>query len=114
MANQAKSQSQREYPLGVKAYKKSVERPSAFKKAAEAIRAIDHPLRSQMIDFLESNPNSCVTDIYIKMRLEQSVASQHLKILRDAGLVEADRHGKNFLYRVKERKDLVVALAKSF
>jgi DNA-binding transcriptional ArsR family regulator len=101
MSNQAKSKPQREYPMGVKSYKSSVERSPAMKKAAEAIRAIDHPLRSQMIDFLESNPNSCVTDIYIKMRLEQSVASQHLRILRDAGLVS-------------ERKDLVVALAKSF
>jgi len=38
-----------------------------------------------------------VTDIYIKLRLEQSVASQHLAILRRAGVVATDRHGK-FIY----------------
>ena len=34
---------------------------------------------------------------YIKLRLEQSVASQHLAILRRAGVVATDRQGK-FIY----------------
>lgn len=112
MANQSK---QREYPLGVKAYKKSAERPTAFKKAAEAIRALDHPLRSQMIDFLTTNPNSAVTDIYIKLRLEQSVASQHLRILRDAGLVKSERFGKHIKYSViAPRKESIETLVRAF
>jgi len=39
-----------------------------------------------------------VTDIYIKLRLEQSVASQHLAILRKAGVVQTDRQGKYIYY----------------
>ena len=39
-----------------------------------------------------------VTDIYIKLRLEQSVASQHLAILRRAGIVATDRQGKFIFY----------------
>jgi len=35
--------------------------------------------------------------LYVKMRLEQSVASQHLAILRRAGLVSTTRNGK-FIY----------------
>ncbi|HNA42223.1 MAG TPA: ArsR family transcriptional regulator, partial [Saprospiraceae bacterium] len=45
-----------------------------------------------------------VTDIYIKLRLEQSVASQHLAILRRAGVVITDRNGKFIYYSIdKER-----------
>jgi len=46
---------------------------------------------------LEENDKMTVTDIYIKLRLEQSVASQHLAILRRAGVVATDRQGK-FIY----------------
>ncbi|HEU4609081.1 MAG TPA: ArsR family transcriptional regulator, partial [Chitinophagaceae bacterium] len=41
-----------------------------------------------------------VTEIYIRLRLEQSVASQHLAILRRAGIVRTDRDGKFIYYSV--------------
>ncbi len=50
-----------------------------------------------MIDLLEENDELTVTDIYVKLRLEQSVASQHLSILRKAGVVATQRKGK-FIY----------------
>jgi DNA-binding transcriptional ArsR family regulator len=47
-----------------------------------------------------------VTEIYVKLRLEQSVASQHLAILRKAGFVKTDRDGKFIYYSVNaERLD---------
>ena len=45
----------------------------------------------------KNDSNMTVTDIYIKLRLEQSVASQHLAILRRSGVVVTDRQGK-FIY----------------
>jgi DNA-binding transcriptional ArsR family regulator len=41
-----------------------------------------------------------VTEIYVKLRLEQSVASQHLAILRKAGYVNTTRDGKFIYYSV--------------
>jgi DNA-binding transcriptional ArsR family regulator len=41
-----------------------------------------------------------VTEIYVKLRLEQSVASQHLAILRKAGFVDTLRDGKFIYYSV--------------
>jgi DNA-binding transcriptional ArsR family regulator len=41
-----------------------------------------------------------VTEIYVKLRLEQSVASQHLAILRKAGFVKTERDGKFIYYSV--------------
>ena len=45
-----------------------------------------------------------VTDIYIKLRLEQSVASQHLAILRRAGVVATDRQGKFIYYSLNKER----------
>jgi DNA-binding transcriptional ArsR family regulator len=45
-----------------------------------------------------------VTEIYIQLRLEQSVASQHLAILRKAGFVNTDRDGKFIYYSVNHNR----------
>ena len=69
-----------------------------LRKAVLVLRAINHKLRQRMIDLLEENEKMTVTDIYIKLRLEQSVASQHLAILRRAGVVATERQGKFIFY----------------
>ena len=70
------------------------------KKAALIFRAINHPLRKQMLQLLHDSVRMTVTDIYIKLRLEQSVASQHLAVLRKAGMVITERQGKFIFYSV--------------
>ena len=65
-----------------------------LRKAVLVLRAVNHKLRQSIIDLLEEGNRMTVTDIYIKLRLEQSVASQHLAILRRAGVVSTDREGK--------------------
>jgi DNA-binding transcriptional ArsR family regulator len=69
-----------------------------LRKAVLVLRAINHKLRQRIIDLLEENEKMTVTDIYIKLRLEQSVASQHLAILRRAGVVATERQGKFIFY----------------
>lgn len=69
-----------------------------LRKAVLVLRAVNHKLRQRMIDLLEENQRMTVTDIYIKLRLEQSVASQHLAILRKAGVVVTERQGKYIYY----------------
>lgn len=71
-----------------------------MKKAAMILRAMNHKLRQQMIKLLDENKKMTVTDIYVKLRLEQSVASQHLAILRRAGIVVTEREGKFIYYAV--------------
>jgi DNA-binding transcriptional ArsR family regulator len=69
-----------------------------LRKAVLVLRAINHKLRQRVVDLLEENEKMTVTDIYIKLRLEQSVASQHLAILRRAGVVATERQGKFIFY----------------
>jgi DNA-binding transcriptional ArsR family regulator len=56
-------------------------------------------LRQQIIRLLDENKKLTVTEIYVHLRLEQSVASQHLAILRRAGIVKTQRDGK-FIYYI--------------
>jgi DNA-binding transcriptional ArsR family regulator len=55
-----------------------------LKKAALILRAVNHKLRQQIMKLIHQNGKMTVTEIYVKLRLEQSVASQHLAILRKA------------------------------
>jgi DNA-binding transcriptional ArsR family regulator len=71
-----------------------------LKKASLILRAVNHKLRQQIIKLLDENQKMTVTEIYIKLRLEQSVASQHLAILRRAGIVSTIRDGKFIYYTV--------------
>jgi DNA-binding transcriptional ArsR family regulator len=73
-----------------------------LRKAVVVLRAVNHELRQSIIKMLEENKQMTVTDIYIKLRLEQSVASQHLAILRRAGVVDTERDGKFIYYYLKE------------
>jgi DNA-binding transcriptional ArsR family regulator len=74
------------------------------KKAAVTLRAINHKLRQQIMRLLEDQQRMTVTEIYVQLRLEQSVASQHLAILRRAGIVETFRDGKYISYSINAER----------
>ena len=67
-------------------------------KSSMVLRALNHKLREQIITIIQENKRLTVTQLYVKMRLEQSVISQHLAILRRAGIVSTDRDGKFIFY----------------
>lgn len=70
----------------------------SLKKSAIILRALNHKLRQQILRMIADNGSITVTEIYVKLRLEQSVASQHLAILRKAGFVKTKRDGKFIHY----------------
>lgn len=74
------------------------------KKAAATLRALNHKLRQQILKLLEESGKLTVTEIYIRLRLEQSVASQHLAILRRAGIVKTERDGKFIYYTINNQR----------
>jgi DNA-binding transcriptional ArsR family regulator len=81
----------------------------AVKSAAMTLRAINHKLRQQIVKLLNENKTMKVTEIYVKLRLEQSVASQHLAILRRANIVNTVRDGKFIHYALNPDKIASVA-----
>lgn len=74
------------------------------KKAALTLRALNHKLRQQLLKLIEEEQKITVTEIYVRLRLEQSVASQHLAILRKAGIVNTERDGKFIYYIVNHKR----------
>jgi DNA-binding transcriptional ArsR family regulator len=75
-----------------------------LRKAVLVLRAVNHKLRQKMIDLLDEHGKMTVTEIYIKLRLEQSVASQHLAILRRSGVVKTERQGKFIFYAIDQER----------
>ena len=75
-----------------------------IKKAGLTLRAINHKLRQEMIEFIDGKGRVTVTEMFVEMRLEQSVASQHLAILRRAGIVKTEREGKYMYYSLNLNK----------
>ena len=74
------------------------------KKAALILRAVNHKLRQQILKLIDEHGKMTVTELYVKLRLEQSVASQHLAILRKAGFVNTERDGKFIYYSVNNQR----------
>lgn len=72
----------------------------SIKKAAIVLRAINHKLRQIILKLIDERGRMTVTEIYMHLRLEQSVASQHLAVLRKAGFVNTERNGKFIYYSV--------------
>ena len=82
-----------------------------LRKSVLVLRAINHKLRQEMIRLLNQEGKMTVTELYVKLRLEQSVASQHLALLRRAGVVTTSRDGKFIYYSVDhERLDEISRL----
>jgi len=84
--------------------------------SSNIMRALAHPLRMQMLHFIDKNGSACVNEIFSAMNIEQSIASQHLRILRQAQLVLTRRDQKFVHYtlnygKMVEAGKVAVALA---
>lgn len=68
--------------------------------SSEIMRALAHPLRLKILEFIDQHKKINVNRIYNNLKIEQSITSQHLKILRFAGIVNAERKGKYIHYTI--------------
>lgn len=83
-----------------------------LKKASLVFRAINHPLRLRILQLIHRQERMTVTAIFTRLRMKQSITSQHLAILRKAGLVCTEKKGKNIFYDVRyERLEQLHELA---
>lgn len=70
------------------------------KKAHFILRAVNHKVRQRMLNLIHRNKEMTVSEIYGKLRLEQSQTSAYLAILRRAGIVNARRDGQSVYYSI--------------
>lgn len=53
-------------------------------------KAIGHPMRFEILQFLMANPNCYTKDIVEHLPISQATVSQHIKQLRDAGWLASE------------------------
>lgn len=71
-----------------------------FEKQAEVAKAIAHPLRIAILDFLK-NSEQCVCDIAEHIGSEQSNVSRHLSVMVKAGVLECHKEGLKVIYKLR-------------
>lgn len=80
-----------------------VEGPDADEELALLTKAVGHPARVQILRLL-SRRTSCVCgDIVDELPLAQSTVSQHLKVLKEAGLIRGEIDGPRVCYCLEPR-----------
>ncbi|GAB4043234.1 ArsR/SmtB family transcription factor [Spirosoma foliorum] len=67
-------------------------------KAAYVLKAVAHPLRIKIIQMLNESKELNVSTIYKNLNAEQSLISHHLINMRDKGILDIRRSGKNIYY----------------
>jgi ArsR family transcriptional regulator len=80
-----------------------VEGAEADEELAALAKALGHPARVQIMRLLVRREACICGDIVDELPLAQSTVSQHLKVLKEAGLVRGDIDGPRVCYCVEPR-----------
>lgn len=72
---------------------------------AEFIKALAHSRRLEIINLLREG-ELCVSDIHEMLDLPQANVSQHLMILREAGILTTFKQGKQIFYKISDKRIL--------
>jgi DNA-binding transcriptional ArsR family regulator len=66
---------------------------------SDAFNAVAEPRRRDILNYLATQERS-VSEIVDAMEMEQPSISKHLKVLKDVGLVDVRREGRQMIYKV--------------
>ncbi len=84
----------------------NISSPTPTEESISALfRTLGQPARIQIL-LLLAREDACVCHLEAYLGLRQAAISQHLMLLRDAGLVSANREGRNIYYHL-DRPDLI-------
>lgn len=70
----------------------------------ELFRALNHDVRKNILELVNINPGITITDIFVMLKIEQSIVSQHVAILRRSNLLNVNRNGKYLMYFINYPK----------
>jgi len=72
-----------------------------FAEAAECLRTIAHPVRLRILQLVAKKAQS-VGDLAQACDIRSHETSGHLRLLKDRGLLDSERRGRNVYYRLSE------------
>jgi ArsR family transcriptional regulator len=79
---------------------KSLINKRLYQKRAEILKALAHPSRLLIVDVLNARGELCVCDLMKVVGSDQSTVSKHLSILKQSGIIDHRRDGKNSMYHL--------------
>jgi DNA-binding transcriptional ArsR family regulator len=82
--------------------------PEYFEKKAEILKALSHPARLCIVKTLIDTGERNVMTMQNCLKVPQSTISQHLSILRTAGIIKGRREGLEVFYSVQD--DIVIGI----
>ncbi|AKK03626.1 ArsR/SmtB family transcription factor [Corynebacterium epidermidicanis] len=82
--------------------------PPNYDGAAILMRALDSKVRMRILHLLQERTR-CVHELVELLDSSQPLVSQHLRVLKNAGLVDADRRGREMYYSLS-RTDVIPIL----
>lgn len=74
-----------------------------FSDISQLVRALDHKLRQGIIIAIADAGEINNTDLWVKLRIDQSVLSQHISILKAANIINKRKEGKYIYYSISEK-----------
>jgi ArsR family transcriptional regulator len=80
-----------------------IEGPEADEELSALAKALGHPARVQILRLLTRRSSCVCGDIVDELPLAQSTVSQHLKVLKEAGLIRGDVDGPRVCYCIEPR-----------
>ncbi len=80
-----------------------VDGPEADEELASLAKAVGHPARVRILRILLRTSGCICGDLVDELDLAQSTVSQHLKVLKEAGLVRGDVDGPKVCYCIEPR-----------
>ncbi|WP_068418615.1 metalloregulator ArsR/SmtB family transcription factor [Labrenzia sp. OB1] len=80
------------------------EEMSSCEDLAAIFRALGHPARLAIVRQLARQNDACCGEIVSHLPLAQSTVSQHLQVLKEAGLLSCDTRGRNCHYLLNREK----------
>ncbi|MGH7470504.1 MAG: ArsR/SmtB family transcription factor [Longimicrobiales bacterium] len=78
---------------------------AAARQVTADLEILAHPIRLQLLDVLARNEGQvCVCDLEAAVPVKQPTISHHLRLLREAGLIDFQKHGLWAYYFVNRRE----------
>ena len=75
-----------------------------LQESYKVTRALAHPLRLNILTFLDQHQVISEVDILSSMKLEQSIIIRHLEILKNSGIINMTKEGRQILFSINYSK----------
>lgn len=75
-----------------------------YEMQAELCKTLSNPKRLEILDILKEEQEICVNELAERLEIPKANTSQHLAVLRQAGVVNTRKDGINVYYSLRSRK----------